>query len=136
MDGAASRSRSILCVEMEQSHGRSSIEASTDTLLNFRWNANCPCTQKPSRRKLEHRAVGSGCSISKNQNQGATCFAEPNSPPVQVPPSHLAGEVKSSVQDQRHHLNCLATHLLRCLVPLSMSTDLAFKGALPVLSQR
>ena len=31
-------------------------------------------------------------------------------------------------------LNCLATHLLRYLVPLSMSTHLAFRGALPVLS--
>ena len=32
-------------------------------------------------------------------------------------------------------LNCLATHLLRYLVPLSMSTHLAFRGALPVFSQ-
>ena len=32
-------------------------------------------------------------------------------------------------------LNGLATHLLRDVVPLSMSTHLAFRGALPVLSQ-
>ena len=44
------------------------------------------------------------------------------------------GGVAANYSSLSDPLNCLATHLLRYLVPLSMSTHLAFRCALPVLS--
>ena len=44
------------------------------------------------------------------------------------------GGVATNHSSRSDPLNCLATHLLRYLVPLSMSTHLAFRSALPVLT--
>ena len=52
-----------------------------------------------------------------------------------VPTVTPIGGVAANHSSLSDPLNCLATRLLRCLVPQSMSTHTAFRGTLPVLSQ-